>query len=100
MVRIGSSQSGIAGSWEEISCLLTPRPSQLKFFSWKDARNGRERLARGREEAAARRSLAGRGKSLHLEVDLNSQVNRCGFTIEDRGFIFSCRNGFERRLDQ
>lgn len=49
----------------------------------------RERLARGRAELAARRSLAGSGESLHLEVDLNSQVNRCGCTIEDRWFIFS-----------
>jgi hypothetical protein len=39
--------------------------------------------------AVARRSLAGGGEKLHLEVNLNSQVNRCGLSIEDRWFIFS-----------
>jgi hypothetical protein len=55
----------------------------------------------GKEPArAARRSLAGGGESLHMEVDLNSQVNRCGFTVEDRWFIFSVRNSFECCLDE
>src|SRR6202795_578303 len=49
---------------------------------------------------AARSSLAGNGESLHMEVDLNSQVHRCGFTVEDRWFIFSFRDSFERRWDQ
>jgi hypothetical protein len=60
----------------------------------------RERLARGRAELAARRSLAGSGELLHLEVDLNSQVNRSGFTVEDRGFIFSLQNSFEGCRDE
>src|SRR5271169_2944061 len=63
-------------------------------------RTSLRRDLRAAVELAARRSLAGSGESLHLKVDLNSQVNRCGFTIEDRWFIFSFRNSFERRLDQ
>jgi hypothetical protein len=48
-----------------------------------------------REETCARphsgraQVVAGGGEKLHLEVNLNSQVNRCGLSIEDRRFIFS-----------
>ena len=37
--------------------------------------------------------VGGMAESLHLEVDLDAQVNGCGFTVEDRGFVFPLRHG-------
>ena len=59
-------------------------------------RDLRAALLRGR---AAGRSWDD-SEPLHLAVDLYSQVNRCGCTVEDRGFIFSLGDRLERRLDQ